>query len=411
VRARRFVLDLAIVMVFVPFAICTFAPITPGLDGHPLFYLDPFLSLGLIVAGILPPILLAVFSLVVLCLCYRVRLVFCRFLCPFGACQRLVWIRPLGILCGRWTGGLPRLGTWVLMVGVALGLFGALSLSSLDPLVQTAHGVHYLASLVDPSYGPVGVAMALPFLVTLVVAVGIYVPFCRCVCPVKPWPPAIPRPSQPTRGTKVSRTTRRIPVLRARPFSRRQLFVGTSAIAVGTGAWWFRSYGVAAIPSVLRPPGALPGRRFLDTCIRCGQCQSACPTGIIRPSGFDTGLDGLLAPMLDFSRGVCPPRCVACQRVCPTGALAFLNPQERRLFKIGLARSRPDLCVRTKGKLCRLCLEACPFNAIAVGVPGQPNAPRIEDGLCVGCGICENICPVAKRDGGPAIRVYPEWEV
>ena len=43
---------------------------------------------------------------------------------------------------------------------------------------------------------------------------------------------------------------------------------------------------ILALPvtrTVLRPPGALPERQFLETCYRCGNCMDVCPARCIRP--------------------------------------------------------------------------------------------------------------------------------
>ena len=43
---------------------------------------------------------------------------------------------------------------------------------------------------------------------------------------------------------------------------------------------------------LLRPPGALRGEAFLDSCTGCAQCATVCPNKCITMSGLETGLEG-----------------------------------------------------------------------------------------------------------------------
>src|SRR5437868_9617593 len=64
---------------------------------------------------------------------------------------------------------------------------------------------------------------------------------------------------------------------------------------------------ILALPvtrTVLRPPGALPERQFLETCYRCGNCMDVCPARCIRPmSGGDVEKAG--TPFIDPDLGAC----------------------------------------------------------------------------------------------------------
>ena len=208
----------------------------------------------------------------------------------------------------------------------------------------------------------------------------------------------------------------------------------------------------------LRPPGAIKDRlverEFLAACIKCGQCVQVCPVEAIRLADLIDGV-GVGTPYIAARDQACDFSCdgLQCVLACPTGALTHdINyPAQARM---GLARlSRPEACLAVLGQgfkgqargpdyegklryeavdrwkptrvadqpydldLCDLCLRQCPIEIrlaqCAAGKPPsgdanqcpprsairlEPHAkggalPLVLDG-CVGCGVCEMICPV-----------------
>lgn len=157
---------------------------------------------------------------------------------------------------------------------------------------------------------------------------------------------------------------------------------------------------------ILRPPGSLPEPRFYASCLRCMACVDACPTGIIKPSPFLTGGGPFLTPYLDFSQGGCDYNCNRCGQVCPSGAIKPLSLEEKRNYKIGIARIDRSKCLAyAKGISCLVCEEYCPIpqKAIKIVKRGGKLYPMVDEALCNGCGWCEYACPVE----GKAIKVYP----
>jgi len=163
-------------------------------------------------------------------------------------------------------------------------------------------------------------------------------------------------------------------------------------------------------PELIRPPGALPEKQFLELCIRCGLCMKVCPTNAINPTLSEAGIAGFWTPRLVMIQGYCEYTCTLCTEVCPTGAIQKLTSQEKtsQPVRIGSAYVDRGRCLPWSGNgPCIVCEEHCPVSPKAIHMKemaGDKNIqlPYVDLNACVGCGICENKCPVR---GKPAIRV------
>ena len=241
-----------------------------------------------------------------------------------------------------------------------------------------------------------------------------------------------------------------------REFIRTAILAGGTMIAALAGYIPLASGGVQRLrpPGALKD-AQLDEHDFLSACIKCGQCVQVCPVEAIKLSDLADGF-GIGVPHIEARTQACDFSCdgLQCVLACPTGALTHsLNyPAETRM---GFARlARPDSCLAIQGKgfkgqargpdftgtlryeevdrwnpipvadhpydleLCDLCMRQCPIEIriaqCEAGTPpsGDPNQcpprhaivfesigsgkammPVISDG-CVGCGVCEMICPV-----------------
>jgi len=160
---------------------------------------------------------------------------------------------------------------------------------------------------------------------------------------------------------------------------------------------------IAALPSLLRPteanplrpPGALEEDDFLARCSRCGRCIKACPSKCLTSMPFSSGPSLFLTPTIIPREARCELT-QDCQKVCPTGAISHLAVEKT---VIGLAEIDRSRCLAwSEGKLCLICQEQCPQQAIDAD---PQNRPSVASQRCVGCGACENACPVE----GPAIVI------
>ncbi len=185
----------------------------------------------------------------------------------------------------------------------------------------------------------------------------------------------------------------------------------TAAVALNVGFTDRRSQG-----SAIRPPGALVEKEFLDRCIRCHECVRICSTtgACLQPSFLEAGLEAFWTPKADMRYGYCEYNCTLCSEVCPTGAIFPLDLQTKQKTRMGIAYFDHTRCIPWyRYEDCLVCEEHCPvpdkairFDVREVVTPrGEKKVvkfPYVVEELCIGCGICENKCPV---EGIPGIFV------
>ncbi|HSL61233.1 MAG TPA: 4Fe-4S dicluster domain-containing protein, partial [Desulfotignum sp.] len=110
----------------------------------------------------------------------------------------------------------------------------------------------------------------------------------------------------------------------------------------------------------------------------------------------------------------CEFNCTLCTQVCPTRALVLLNLEQKHRFVLGTAWFDKNRCIPYADKKpCIVCEEHCPVHDKAIKFdtvtvrdgPGRTislKQPYVRQDLCIGCGICEHVCPVP---GEAAVRV------
>jgi len=154
---------------------------------------------------------------------------------------------------------------------------------------------------------------------------------------------------------------------------------------------------------LIRPPGALAEDEFVTACVRCGECMKVCPTNTLQPAVGEGGLEALGTPVVVPRVGPCTEPCNLCGRVCPTGAIGPFAVEEKRHLYLGTASVNRSACIAwAQEKECLICDEACPYDAISQEAAEGLGRPVVDERICVGCGMCEWICPVEPLG---AIRV------
>jgi polyferredoxin len=181
---------------------------------------------------------------------------------------------------------------------------------------------------------------------------------------------------------------------------------------------------------VIRPPGSVEEKEFLERCIRCAECMKVCPNNALHPAFFEAGVEGIWTPILIPRIGYCEHSCVLCGQVCPTGAIQKITEEQKqgvgqKPISIGTAFYDQGRCLPwAMSTPCIVCEEFCPTSPKAIWVEevdvpkrlpmaqanGAPPAmetvhvqrPHVDPSLCIGCGACEKVCPVQDK---PAVYV------
>ncbi len=126
--------------------------------------------------------------------------------------------------------------------------------------------------------------------------------------------------------------------------------------------------------SAIRPPGSVPEDEFLRRCIKCDQCIRVCPTNVLQPAMFETGLEGLWTPIMISKMGWCELNCTLCSQVCPTGAIREISIAE----KLGIG----------------------PFEGkgpIKTGTAFYNQGRCLPWAMDTSCVVCEEVCPVSPK--------------
>jgi polyferredoxin len=413
--------------------------------------------------------------------------VFCNWICPYGILHHFIgWVFGKGraseqarIESNRYR-SIYQIKYIILIAMVVAAIFGTLQIGLLDPIClfyrSMSTAILPAVNLIVPDsiyvrqYFHAG-AWAIGFFLFLLVGMNVFIPrfFCRVICPLGAFlgalaPAALWRIERnPTKcvdcdlclknceGASDPHTQLRksecfvcfnciedcpedalsfkfMPPLQhevtAPAVPARRAFLG---VLLGGAFFGFgRSSGDSDrnySKKVIRPPGSVEEKEFLDRCIKCDQCIRVCPTNVLQPAIFAAGIEGIWTPILNMKVGYCELNCTLCGQVCPTGAIQRISIEEKNGLgdfaaqgpvRIGTAFYDHGRCLPWSMETpCVVCEEVCPVSPKAIfsrevtitkrdGTPITLRQPYVEPSLCIGCGICERECPVTDE---AAIRV------
>ncbi len=216
-------------------------------------------------------------------------------------------------------------------------------------------------------------------------------------------------------------------------------FKGLGLAATGGLAWsGFIEEGRSA-PLILRPPGALPEKDFLTSCMKCGMCVEACPYDVLTLAKPEDNKP-IGTPFYTPRTTPCYMcRDIPCVAACPSGSLNRDLVSEKNadgllelninMAKMGLAVIDRETCIAYSGIQCDACYRACPVIDKALTAEYTRNertgkhsmrAPVVHSEACTGCGRCENACVTQKASifvlprevamGKPNERYMKGWD-
>ena len=157
---------------------------------------------------------------------------------------------------------------------------------------------------------------------------------------------------------------------------------------------------------LLRPPGAITERQFLQDCTRCDKCIHACPKDAIVKAPKKFGFLVMGTPYIDPKKNPCV-MCddLHCISACPDGAL--LPVESPADVKMGYAILDKKKCQAYGDTFCQQCIIDCP-------IPGaitqdKDNRPVFHKRICTGCGVCARSCGTVNIP--VAVKVKPQMVI
>jgi electron transport complex protein RnfB len=142
---------------------------------------------------------------------------------------------------------------------------------------------------------------------------------------------------------------------------------------------------------------------IIETCMGCTACTKCCPTDAISGTRHQVHV---IDPRLCIDCGVCGVVCPTESVLDETGNVCPNFPRRPRK-EWPRAIVIEENCI---GRGCELCIERCPFDALSLGAADRLagdffGVVVVNERKCTGCRLCEEAC------GWNAIYVYPPREM
>ena len=153
---------------------------------------------------------------------------------------------------------------------------------------------------------------------------------------------------------------------------------------------------------LLRPPGAVTERQFLQDCTRCDKCIHACPKDAIVKAPKKFGFLVMGTPYIDPIKNPCV-MCddLPCISACPDSALLPVDsPGE---VNMGYAILDKKKCQAYGDTFCQQCIIDCPIPGAIT--QNKDQQPEFHKKICTGCGVCVRSCSTVNIP--VAIKVKP----
>jgi ferredoxin-type protein NapG len=158
---------------------------------------------------------------------------------------------------------------------------------------------------------------------------------------------------------------------------------------------------------LIRPPGAISERQFLQACTRCDKCIHACPKDAIQKVPKKMGFLIAGSPYIDPMKIPCV-MCddLPCISACPDGALVPPPYNDRLEVKMGYAIMDKNKCQAHGDTFCQQCVIDCP---IPGAITQKDEKPVFHKNTCTGCGVCVLSCSTVNIP--VAIKIKPQMVI
>jgi ferredoxin-type protein NapG len=152
--------------------------------------------------------------------------------------------------------------------------------------------------------------------------------------------------------------------------------------------------------ALIRPPGAISERHFLQACTRCDACIHACPKDAIRKAPKAMGFLVMGTPYIDPIKTPCV-MCddLPCIPACEDNALLPVQLEE---VNMGYAILNKKNCKAYSNIFCQQCVIDCP---VPGAITQKDMLPMIHKDVCTGCGVCARSCHTVNSP--TAIKIKP----
>ncbi|MGQ9620349.1 MAG: 4Fe-4S binding protein [Bacteroidales bacterium] len=328
-------------------------------------------------------VLLNFIAVVILVLSFVRRRFFCLFLCPVGFGCDLISKYGTGRTLSHRI--MPDISSYLAIISLASAIAGIPLLILLDPMAifngfftSFTGGIRF------------SVILALSGL-PLLLLIHFFLPgiWCSKLCPMG----GLQNMVNDTKNFFLNLAGRKENVYRAF-LAGRKYFI-TAGAGLTAGLLIPRHLKPEAEP-FFRPPASVSNDLFNTLCVRCGNCNKSCPTGIIVHRINPSDLLSFMTPEVRFESGYCLEECNLCSKVCSTGSITLFSPEAKREIIMGKAEIIISDCLLLKNIECNRCKASCCYQAIEFNFSDDlsKTIPVIDKVICVGCGACAVICPL-----------------
>jgi MauM/NapG family ferredoxin protein len=158
---------------------------------------------------------------------------------------------------------------------------------------------------------------------------------------------------------------------------------------------------------LIRPPGAISEKAFLNACTRCDECKNACPKDAIQMAPKKMGFLIMGTPYIDPIKNPCV-MCddLYCISACPDKALMPVASPADVTMGYAILDKKHCQTYGDEPTFCQQCVIDCPIPGAITQVDSKP---IFHKKVCTGCGVCVRSCSTVNIP--VAIKVKPQMVI